>query len=357
VFRQYIERLQYRRNSSQTSVAPGFGPAYGNCANNRDHHSFIYICRQNRSFIRESSSPDAASSEPVLRESPAKVAASKGILSPVVAVCWLGLLFASLPGVALPSAVHPPHTLELQVDSPESDVMQAVQAITQDQIIHGTYSYEKERILMGARPAEESKFFGQWNGPGRAFYKVDENVLAPRYFEDTGDIGTITVRYIVQGISATSTDVRIDAVFIDARGRVHWSEGGVESAEYGVILQQVRQMQALRREPPRANESSSRSQTPAVAAQEYNAAPAPGAVTAEQDLEKRVDQLRHQLERRVKADGALLKAAPFQSASTLEKLSPNTEVLLLIVTPYWYGIETDNGHHGWIYHTQLESLP
>ncbi|HSB75758.1 MAG TPA: hypothetical protein VLC12_08915 [Terriglobales bacterium] len=268
------------------------------------------------------------------------------------------MLAACPAALGLPSAVHPPHSLELQVDSPEADVVQAVEAVTEDPIVHGTYSYEKEKLLMGAHAAQWAPIFGQWNGTGKVFYKVDEKVLSPRYFEDTGDIGTISIRYVIEAVSASSTDLRIDAVFVDARRRVHWSEGAVESAEYGAIQQQIRQLQALRRRPHVENESSSRRESAAAIAQESPVGPAGGgAVSAEQELEQHVNSLRRQLERRVKAEGAMLRSAPFQSATTLEKLPANSEVLLLIVTPYWYGIETEDGHHGWLHHSQLEPLP
>jgi len=71
-------------------------------------------------------------------------------------------------------------------------------------------------------------------------------------------------------------------------------------------------------------------------------------------LEARVKDLRKQVERLVKAPGAPLKSAPFHTASTLQSLPPRTEVLILISTPYWYGIETHEGQHGWIMRDELE---
>ena len=38
-------------------------------------------------------------------------------------------------------------------------------------------------------------------------------------------------------------------------------------------------------------------------------------------------------------------------------LPAETEVLIVVLTPYWYGVETEDGHRGWIHHSQLESLP
>jgi hypothetical protein len=73
-----------------------------------------------------------------------------------------------------------------------------------------------------------------------------------------------------------------------------------------------------------------------------------------QTLEDHVKELRKQVERLVKAPGAPLKSAPFHTASTLQTLNPHTEVLILISTPYWYGVETHEGQHGWIMRDEVE---
>jgi hypothetical protein len=67
--------------------------------------------------------------------------------------------------------------------------------------------------------------------------------------------------------------------------------------------------------------------------------------------------LRHELERRVKAPGTDLKAAPFQSSAKVVSLPAHTEVVIAIVTSHWYGVETPDGQRGWIAIEQLESLP
>ena len=72
-----------------------------------------------------------------------------------------------------------------------------------------------------------------------------------------------------------------------------------------------------------------------------------------QSLEEHVKDLRRQLERLVKDPGAPLKSAPFHTASTLQSLPAGTEVLILISTPYWYGVETHDGQHGWIMRDDL----
>jgi SH3-like domain-containing protein len=63
------------------------------------------------------------------------------------------------------------------------------------------------------------------------------------------------------------------------------------------------------------------------------------------------------VERVVKAPGTQLKSAPFQSATSLQSLPAGAHVAILISTAYWYGVETEDGQHGWIHRSQLEQLP
>jgi hypothetical protein len=76
-----------------------------------------------------------------------------------------------------------------------------------------------------------------------------------------------------------------------------------------------------------------------------------------QTLEEHLKDLRRQVERLVKAPGAPLKSAPFHTASTLQALPAGTEVLIVITTPYWLGVETHEGEHGWLLRDDLELLP
>src|SRR3984957_5586712 len=82
-----------------------------------------------------------------------------------------------------------------------------------------------------------------------------------------------------------------------------------------------------------------------------------GEVASGATLEQHVHDLRQQVERLVKSPGAPLKSAPLHTASTLSALTTGTEVLILISTPYWYGVETRDGQHGWVFRDSLESLP
>jgi hypothetical protein len=67
--------------------------------------------------------------------------------------------------------------------------------------------------------------------------------------------------------------------------------------------------------------------------------------------------LRHDVERRVKAPGADLKAAPFREAATIKPMAAYTEVVVVIVTPRWLGVQELDGQRGWLAEDQLELLP
>ena len=76
-----------------------------------------------------------------------------------------------------------------------------------------------------------------------------------------------------------------------------------------------------------------------------------------ESLAQHVAELRQQVGRLVRKPGAALKSAPFHTASTLKSLEPGAGVLILISTPYWFGVETHDGEHGWIRRDQLEQVP
>ena len=248
----------------------------------------------------------------------------------------------------------------VEVPAPEADVLQAVEEVSKDQIIHGTYVYEKEKTLRGAHWATSSSAFGDWQEPGKLFYKVAENVLDPRHFKAINGMGTITVRYAVVAVGPNSTSVRIDAVFAESRHRLAPSDGSVESAEYDAINQHLQAIQAKRAQEEDEQRTLQERQSERHAFEEKRAQELRDSENAQasvKQLEQRVENLRHQVEARSKADGVPLKSAPFRNATTVQALPARSEVVILIVTPYWYGVETEDGHHGWIRRSQLEPLP
>jgi hypothetical protein len=93
---------------------------------------------------------------------------------------------------------------------------------------------------------------------------------------------------------------------------------------------------------------------PQVKEQETNSVAEPARPV---NLEERVRELRREVERIVKSPGAALKAAPFHTSRTVQPLSPGAEVLIVISTPYWFGVETHDGQHGWVLRDELELVP
>jgi hypothetical protein len=311
--------------------------------------------------------------------------------------------------------------LIVNIPLPESEVEQVVTDISQNGLIRGSKEYNKDEFIAGAKPASSSAVFPAWSEGGKVFYKVREGALDPRNFKDSGDVGTLAVRYVVQPQGDKNTVLRIDALFKeDFRRTVHASNGSVESAEYKDIQEHLEAIEVMKQQTEEANReraelqkkkrdfvvpkvkavdnsqgafpmrpsytteaaraaespaatdpapessSSSTSQSldpqPAEAARSESAPsesappvqPATSQPVSTQSLEDHVKDLRKQVERLVRAPGAPLKSAPFHSASTLQTLSSGTEVLILISTPYWYGVETHDGQHGWMQRDELE---
>jgi hypothetical protein len=309
--------------------------------------------------------------------------------------------------------------LIVNIPLPEPEVVQVVEDVAQNGIIRGTKEYNKDEYITGAAAATSTPVFAAWTEGGKVFYKVRKQALDPRNFKDSGDVGTLAVRYVVQPQGDENTVLRIDALFVeDFRRSVHSSNGSVESSEYKNIQDRLAEVELMKKEtaealeakqerlakqnfglgsdkdkdkdkdeevlstPPATAKSGDRTigesahvegtnigetngqATPISAPQPSpvsptSAMPQPPATSDQppESLEQHVADLREQVERLVKKPGAPLKSAPFHTASTLKSLEPGVEVLILISTPYWYGVETHDGQHGWIQRDQLEQVP
>ncbi len=251
--------------------------------------------------------------------------------------------------------------LSTEISSPEDTVVQAVEAVVNDGIIQGSKEYNKDKFVDRAMPAASSSLFAEYQGPGKVYYKVREQVLAPVNFKESNDQGTLAVRYIVESKGPQQTVLRIDAVFVeDFRHIVHSSDGSVESAEYQAVQDHVETLESEKKQAVEGErhrqEELARKALERKNAEEQALALAPAQDSANTP-QQRVENLRRQVERIIKAPGAQLKSAPFHSATSLKALDAGSEVVILIATPYWYGVETEDGQHGWINHSQLEPLP
>lgn len=272
-----------------------------------------------------------------------------------VALCVVAVLLAGL--CAFPCSAQE-GGFNGSIDAPEAEVLKAVDLIVNDTVVHGTYSYEKEKELKGAKSASSVRVFGDAPDGVKVFFKVLENVLAPRHFKETADLGTIYVRYFVQGTSPATTAIHVDAVYIEKnRRRQHPSDGTVEQSEFQAIKDRLEKMQSDARA---IDEMATQSSLDAPPQHERHAVATPAqsaSLSSSGELEKRVADLRHRVEMRTAAGGAALKAAPYRTAATLEPLPAKTDVLIVVLTRYWYGVETTDGHHGWIHRSQVEPLP
>jgi polyhydroxyalkanoate synthesis regulator phasin len=269
--------------------------------------------------------------------------------------------------------------LIVNIPLPEPEVAQVVEDVAQNTIIRGTKEYNKDEYITGAVAAASTPVFREWTEGGKVFYKVRKQALDPRNFKDSGDLGTLAVRYVVQVQGFRNTVLRIDALFVeDFRHSVHLSNGSVESSEYKDIQEHLDAIELMKKENADALQAkqerlakenfglgsdtvvlstpqseTSLENTNGDSTNEQAGAPEQPA----QSLEQHVAELRQQVERMVKKPGAPLKSAPFHTASTLKSLEPGAEVLILISTPYWVGVETHDGQHGWIRRDQLEQVP
>lgn len=293
------------------------------------------------------------------------------------AVTALPFLHLSLEARDKKDAVQYGTGLIVNVPAPEADVLKAVEDVVQNGMIRGTKEYAKDDYLSRATPATESNLFPAWTEGGKVFYKIRLQALDPRNFKESNDVGTVAVRYVVMGQDDKHTVLRIDALFVeDFRHKVHASDGTVEGAEYKDIHDHLEAAQLVKQQTADAERQKQEATQQKFLAENSGAADAPAQPTSNpsaeiaasasatatstslstQELQERVRELRKQTQRKVKAPGAPLKTAPFHTASNLQSLTSGTEVLIVISTPYWYGVETHDGQHGWMMRDELEDV-
>ena len=250
--------------------------------------------------------------------------------------------------------------VSVEVEGSQNDVIQAVQEVVADNIIRGSKEYNKDEYIGKADEVESTPLFPKWTDPGSVFYKVREQAIAPWNFKEANDVGTVAVRYVVQPKDDKHSIVRIDAVFVESfRKTVHPSNGSVEVAELKDIQDHVASIQQQR---THAAESLDRRQQELAKqaldqSRNVEASSIALAQQSSQTLEEHVQQLRRQVERLAKTGGATVRSAPFSTASVLKTIPAGSEVVILVDTPYWVGIETTDGQHGWVSRTQLDQLP
>lgn len=243
----------------------------------------------------------------------------------------------------------------------EEDALQALQEVLKDQIVHGTIMFDRDETLNGAMVAASTPVFPAWKGDGQVFYKIRPQAIAPRHFVESADQGTIGVRYVLSMVGKERARIRVDAVFVEAAHRtVHPSDGTVEAAETKAIREHLQVIQNAEQEAAEAlrqREGEELARQTVTHQREDESSRLAAARSSADDTEKQIAALRHELERRVHPPGAKLKAAPFAAATEIATLPAYSEVVVVIVTPHWYGVETPAGQRGWLRLSELELLP
>ena len=291
---------------------------------------------------------------------------NSGLLQPIFLSksLLLALIFFGCTGVS--SAVPDKEKLTTpglvrEFNAPPDQVRQAVMAVVKDQIVHGTLVFDKEPILTGAEAVDSTSLFDPWKGPGEIFYKIRRDAIAPRHFTDSGDQGTIGVRYVLIPVDENRCRVKVDAIYMETAHRVyHASDGNVEKSELKAIQEYLNEQMAAAEEAADARRrqlSAELVKQSIVRQREDETTRLSTAKSSVQDLEQQVNALHHELERRIKAPGTDMKAAPFKSAATFKNLQAYTEVVVLIITDHWLGVETPEGQRGWVPADALEPLP
>jgi len=279
-----------------------------------------------------------------------------------LAALVIGLLFSAvLAGGAIAQKPLTTPGLMRELSGSLEEVREAVINVQKDHIIHGTKVFDREPILTGAQDASSAPLFEPWTGPGEVYFKVRPDSIAPRHFLESQDVGTIIVRYVVIPAGPDRTRVKVDAVYIEtAHKTMHPSDGSVEKEEMKEIkdsLDSMRQAEEDAADARRREQSAELVRQSYVRQRQDESTRLSSLQDNQKELEQEISSLRHELERRVKAPGADLKAAPFHAAANLKTLSAFSEVVILIVTPHWLGVETPEGQRGWLSNEQLEPLP
>jgi len=244
----------------------------------------------------------------------------------------------------------------VDLEAPPDAVAAIVKRVASDGVIRGTKIYAKDTEIQDAEFASTSRAFTDPVGNGQVFYKIRTKALAPRDFPSSNDVGTVTVRYIVEATSPERARLRIDAIFISDGIRKRCpSDGSVETAEYGEILTQLK----AATDPPSERVSVKATTADTNGLQETLAqelADLDSARAAEKTLEQQVKQLEFNTMGRVKSPSVPLKTAAYDHASSIAVLDKKEVVTVLATTKYWYRVRRASGEEGWIYYLFLEPL-
>jgi hypothetical protein len=247
--------------------------------------------------------------------------------------------------------------LSVDINHPPEQVLDIVRGVAADSFIRGTSQYRDTAQIEGAVPVSSCKLFKDWTEGGTILYKIRAHTLSPEHFDESGDEGTVAVRYVVQPISATSTRLRIDAVFQeDARRTIHPSDGTPENGEFLAIEAKIKDVEEKKAEAKREAGAAVQEQQIATLQSELDqeVADVKSLQSRQQAVEQQIAELQRNKAAHVRTSSADLKAAPYTKSKTLQSLTQGDTVTVLLQTPNWYHVVAPNGEQGWIYRMMIE---
>lgn len=246
----------------------------------------------------------------------------------------------------------------VELPIPQEKLASAVQLVAEDGSIQGTKVYSRDTDAEGSESEKTSTAFPDKPGAGHVFYKVLHKALSPQHFPGSYDMGTVTVRYIVDEINSQRSRLRIDAVFVEDAERLRcFSDGSVETAEYAVIMDQVRALMPAAHPKVSAAQVNTPDRSVGLRSDlEQEQSLLAEAQVSEQKLVTQAKQLEFNTQGRVKEAGVPLKSEPYDHSSSLLTLQKGQVLTVTSTTKYWYLVRTDADVQGWIYYLFLEPV-
>jgi hypothetical protein len=247
--------------------------------------------------------------------------------------------------------------LSVDINHPPEQVLDIVREVAADSFIRGTSQYKDTSQIEGAVPVTSCKLFKDWTEGGTVLYKMRAHTLSPEHFDESGDEGTVAVRYVVQPINANSTRLRIDAVFQeDARRTIHPSDGTPENGEFLAIEAKIKDVEEKEAEAKHEASAAVQEQQIGKLQSELDreVADLKSIQSKQKDVEQQIADLQRNKAAHIRTSSADLKAAPYTKSKTLQSLTQGDTVTVLLQTPNWYHVLAPNGEQGWIYRMMIE---
>lgn len=253
---------------------------------------------------------------------------------------------------------HSNGSLTIELPASFETASQVVADVAADGKVRGTGQYATETEITGALPAQESTLLSPTVPAGAAvFYKVRSGALSPRHYNDSSDMGTIVIAYVVEKVSDDKSRLTIESIYVpDSHHGRSASDGSVETCEFTAIEAKLKALDDMKEQAKEQQEKEQQQvRIRTLRRQLADEQARYDALNAEvQQLEKRSTELRQLSVVRSKSGDARLKVSPYARAETLQPLTEGEDLDVLYRTSAWYFVRTGQGQEGWVYYSFLE---